>query len=52
MKRDYMLVPKDGKGCVWYTSKENIFKAGWIKAVDKTGFETLVDISRYIVVNM
>lgn len=50
MMKEYMLIPKNGKGCVWYTSKENIFKTGLIKAVDSEDFETLVDIDNYDVV--
>lgn len=49
MKKEYMLVPKSGKGAVWYTSKSEIFKNGIIKAVSKDGFETVLNIKNYVI---
>lgn len=48
--KEFKLVPKNGKGCVWYTSRENIFKAGLIKAIDNEGFETLINLNDYYIV--
>lgn len=48
--REYTLIPKNNKGCKWYTSKENIFKTGYIEAVDEDGSKTLVNIDNYIIV--
>lgn len=48
--KEYTLIPKNGKGCRWFTSRENIFKTGLIKAVDENGFETLVYIENYNIV--
>lgn len=50
IKRDYMLVPKRGAGCIYYTSKENVFKDGLIEVVDKDGFQTIVSVKNYIIV--
>ena len=48
--KEYKLIPKNNKGCIWYTSRENIFKTGLIEAVDQNGFKTLVNIDNYIIV--
>ena len=50
MKKEYLLIPKNNKGCNWFTSRENIFKTGYVEAVDESGFKTLVNIEEYIVV--
>ena len=50
MRKEFMLVPKNGKGCVWYTNKENIFKV-YATVTDKAGlFQTVVRTEEYIVV--
>ena len=46
----FKLVPKNGKGCAWYTDRKNIFKTGLIEAVDKEGFKTLVNIDNYNII--
>lgn len=50
MTKDFILIPKKNNGCIWFTSRENIFKTGLIEAVDSEGFETLVDINNYFIV--
>ena len=46
----YTLIPKNNQGCIWYTTRENIFKTGFIEAFDKEGFRTLVNIDNYNIV--
>lgn len=44
----YVLVPINGKGCKWYTNE--IKATGYIKAVSKDGYETIVNIELYKVI--
>ena len=44
--KTYRLIPKNGKGCCWYTHQ--IFSAdGLVKAFSKDGFKTIVQIENY-----
>lgn len=43
----YVLIPKSGKGCKWHIKASDLFKGNYVKAKDKSGFETVVDIRNY-----
>lgn len=50
--KEYVLVPKNGNGCNWYMSKDELFKEGLVKVNDHAGFETTVDIRNYNIYRM
>lgn len=46
----YKLVPKNGKGSIWYVNKKEIHNKPYVPVVSEDGFETTVNIDNYIVV--
>ena len=45
--KEYVLIPKNGKGCNWIMGKDELFKEGLVKVYDHTGFVTTVWIDNY-----
>ena len=45
--KEYVLVPKNNKGCKWYMNSEELFNGNYVRVHDNNGFETVVDIRNY-----
>ena len=45
--KEYMLIPKNNKGCKWFMNSDELFKGNYVKVNDHNGLETVVDIRNY-----
>lgn len=49
--KKFMLIPKNGKGTRWYVKREDLHNGHLVKVTSKDGFETVVDLDNYIIVD-